>query len=73
MQRILTLLTALLLAPLAALHADDKQLGKIRPGKNDDHRKTSVFKTGRLRFDYVPKNARLDKEEARYENDAKPG
>jgi len=38
----LTLLTALLLAPLTALHANDKQLGKTRPGKNDDYRKTSV-------------------------------
>ena len=42
MKHALILLTALLLAPLAVLHADDKQLGKIRPGKNDDYRKTSV-------------------------------
>ncbi|MEI7948188.1 MAG: hypothetical protein WCJ02_15915 [bacterium] len=35
-------LIALLLAPLAGLHAKDKQLGKDRPGKNDGHRKNSV-------------------------------
>ena len=39
MKPTLTVLTALLLAPLAALRAADKHLGKIRPGKNDDHRK----------------------------------